>query len=73
MNRSQLQAFLEEFEKSPPGTPVIAGQLALVLTAILADEDGLTLPGWTCGACKGFNGEAKEALNVCRGCGAAKP
>lgn len=39
MNRGQLQAFLKEFEKVPGGTPVLAGQMGLVLAAILADDD----------------------------------
>ena len=34
---------------------------------------GLTLPGWTCWRCHTFNGEAKEQLSLCRGCGEKSP
>lgn len=30
---------------------------------------GLVLPGWTCSACLGFNGEAREKRTECRACG----
>lgn len=33
---------------------------------------GLLLPGWTCSACRAFNGAAKELLAECRGCGAPR-
>lgn len=29
------------------------------------------LPGWKCTACGYFNGDAKERLSACRGCGLA--
>ena len=35
-------------------------------------ESGLTLPGWTCASCQGFNGSAKEERTECRGCGAVR-
>ena len=31
------------------------------------------LPGWTCGECRGFNGEAKARLDRCRACSALRP
>ena len=33
----------------------------------------MMLPGWFCQGCRGFNGEAKARLEVCRACGAARP
>ena len=36
-------------------------------------QRGLFLPSWTCSVCRCFNGEAKEALLVCRSCGAPAP
>ena len=33
---------------------------------------GITLPGWTCGACKIFNGSGKKLLAWCRNCGAPR-
>jgi hypothetical protein len=33
----------------------------------------MILPGWTCGSCHVFNGEAKEVLSVCRCCQAPRP
>jgi hypothetical protein len=30
------------------------------------------LPGWTCSACKAFNGEMKEKRSACRCCGLAR-
>ena len=30
------------------------------------------MPGWVCGACGVFNGDAKERLRVCRCCGLAR-
>lgn len=30
---------------------------------------GWNLPGWTCGHCGVFNGEAKERRDECRSCG----
>ena len=29
-------------------------------------------PGWLCGACGVFNGDAKERLSACRSCGMAR-
>jgi hypothetical protein len=29
-------------------------------------------PGWICGACGVFNGDAKERLSACRSCGMAR-
>jgi flavin-dependent thymidylate synthase len=36
---------------------------------VLELEGGLVLPGWMCGACGVFNGEAKEKRMECRACG----
>jgi hypothetical protein len=33
----------------------------------------MILLGWTCPSCYAFNGEAKEELTTCRGCGSSKP
>jgi hypothetical protein len=33
----------------------------------------VNLPGWKCGTCHAFCGEAKERLAVCRACGAPRP
>jgi hypothetical protein len=33
---------------------------------------GVVLPGWTCSACGGMNGSAKELLKECRGCDAPR-
>ena len=30
------------------------------------------MPGWICGACGAFNGDAKERLRACRCCGLAR-
>ena len=30
------------------------------------------MPGWICGACRVFNGDAKERLRACRCCGLAR-
>ena len=30
------------------------------------------MPGWVCGACGVFNGDAKERLRACRCCGLAR-
>ena len=35
-------------------------------------EGGILLPGWTCSACKAFNGSAKVTLTHCRCCGVAR-
>lgn len=35
-------------------------------------EEGLVLPGWTCHACRAFNGSARENLTHCRACDAPK-
>lgn len=43
------------------------------LARMLDEAQGIVLPGWTCPSCKGFNGEAKERLEKCRGCEAARP
>lgn len=34
---------------------------------------GILLPGWTCPACRIFNGEQKERLEICRSCDAPRP
>jgi hypothetical protein len=33
---------------------------------------GVVLPGWTCSACRYFNGCVKELLSECIGCGARR-
>lgn len=32
----------------------------------------MILPGWSCGACGAFNGEAKERRSTCRVCDGAR-
>jgi hypothetical protein len=78
---ARLGAALDEAIGLEPKCYVYALEIVESITKLLEDcntlakvksKEGLYLPGWTCSGCGVFNGEAKEPLIECRGCGGRK-
>ena len=66
------KAYLENLSAVQTRCTELINESRALKIEFAAQKSGLTLPGWTCASCQGFNGSAKEERTECRGCGAAR-